>query len=693
METEKRGIPNEKLSALINEKLSAQNKKWGSNSVYWYGEAEDVGIVPVPTGALSLDLALGIGGMPLGRIIEVFGPESSGKTTLALQVVAEIQAAGGTAAYIDAEYAVDMAYAMRLGVDVDELVFAQPATAEEALDICERLAESGAVNAIVIDSVAALVPRAELEGEIGDATIGLKARLMAKVLPELAGVCSRTKTMCIFINQLREKIGTSYGNPETTTGGRAMRFFTSLRIDVRRGEALKVAGEAVSNRVKARVVKTKVGGDMGAKAEFEIVYGEGVSKEGCVLDMAKEAGIVKQSGSWFSYDEERLGQGREAVKLALHENPELLREIESQVRQAYEIPEPDMDALAEFMMSPQDGKATVDGVMSTLNKKYGENSVFRYGDADLSLGIEAIPTGALPLDYALGIGGMPRGRVVEIFGPESSGKTTLALQVLAEAQALGGIAVFIDAEHAFDPTYARRLGVDMDDLVVGQPTTAEEALDNCIELAETGVVDIIVVDSVAALVPRAELEGEIGDVTVGLKARLMSKALPRLIGVCSRTNTLCIFINQLREKIGVFYGNPEITPGGNAMKYMTSLRVDIRRIKVLKDRDGRAYANRVKAKVVKTKIGGKPHKTAEFDIVYGEGTSREGCVLDMGVDKGIVKKSGGWFTYGETRLGQGEEAAKQALRENPEMLREIERLIREAYEIPEPRMIGVAEAE
>ena len=330
--------------------------------------------------------------------------------------------------------------------------------------------------------------------------------------------------------------------------------------------------------------------------------------------------------------------------------------------------------------------------LSAQNKKWGSNSVYWYGEAE-DVGIVPVPTGALSLDLALGIGGMPLGRIIEVFGPESSGKTTLALQVVAEIQAAGGTAAYIDAEYAVDMAYAMRLGVDVDELVFAQPATAEEALDICERLAESGAVNAIVIDSVAALVPRAELEGEIGDVTVGLKARLMSKALPRLIGVCSRTNTLCIFINQLREKIGVFYGNPEITPGGNAMKYMTSLRVDIRRIKVLKDRDGRAYANRVKAKVVKTKIGGKPHKTAEFDIVYGEGTSREGCVLDMGVDKGIVKKSGGWFTYGETRLGQGEEAAKQALRENPEMLREIERLIREAYEIPEPRMIGVAEAE
>lgn len=315
-----------------------------------------------------------------------------------------------------------------------------------------------------------------------------------------------------------------------------------------------------------------------------------------------------------------------------------------------------------------------------IETKFGRGAIMKLGESGADLNIEAIPTGALPLDEALGIGGVPRGRIIEIYGPESSGKTTLALQILAEAQAMGGIVAFIDAEHALDPVYAARLGVDIDEVLVSQPDTGEQALEICDMLVRSGAIDCVVVDSVAALVPRAEIEGEMGDTTVGLQARLMSQALRKLAGSLSKSNTTCIFINQLREKIGVMFGNPETTTGGRALKFFASVRIDIRRIDSIKQ-NGEVVGNRVRAKVVKNKVA-PPFRQAEFDLMYGEGISREGCIIDMAVECAVAKKSGAWYTYGEERLGQGREAAKQTLRENPELRREIEARVREEYDIP-----------
>lgn len=315
-----------------------------------------------------------------------------------------------------------------------------------------------------------------------------------------------------------------------------------------------------------------------------------------------------------------------------------------------------------------------------IESKFGQGSIMKFGESNKSLEIGVIPTGALPLDAALGIGGVPRGRIIEIFGPESSGKTTLALQVLAEAQALGGVVAFIDAEHALDPVYAARLGVDIDEVLISQPDTGEQALEICDMLVRSGAIDCIVIDSVAALVPRAEIEGEIGDASIGLQARLMSQALRKLAGSLSKSNTTCIFINQLREKIGVMFGNPETTTGGRALKFFSSVRIDIRRIDSIK-KDGEIVGNRVRAKVVKNKVA-PPFRQAEFDLMYGEGISREGCIVDMGVDAGVVKKSGAWYTYGEERLGQGREAAKSLLKSTPNLREEIELKVREHFSIP-----------
>ena len=309
-----------------------------------------------------------------------------------------------------------------------------------------------------------------------------------------------------------------------------------------------------------------------------------------------------------------------------------------------------------------------------IEKKFGQGSIMRYGDGGPELEVEAIPTGSLALDAALGIGGVPRGRIVEIYGPESSGKTTLSLEILAEAQAMGGVVAFIDAEHALDPTYAARIGVDIDEVLISQPDTGEQALEIVDMLVRSGAIDAIVVDSVAALTPRAEIEGEIGDTTVGLQARLMSQALRKLAGSLAKSNTTCIFINQLREKIGVMFGNPETTTGGRALKFFSSVRIDIRKIDTIKLKD-EVIGNRVRAKVVKNKVAA-PFRSAEFDIMYGTGISKEGSILDMAVECRICKKMGSWFAYGEDKLGNGREAAKTFLREHPDCADEIEHKVR-----------------
>jgi recombination protein RecA len=326
------------------------------------------------------------------------------------------------------------------------------------------------------------------------------------------------------------------------------------------------------------------------------------------------------------------------------------------------------------MAAVADKTKSLDAVMAQIEKQHGKGAVMRLGD-DTRPPIDVIPTGSIALDVALGIGGLPRGRVVEIYGPESSGKTTVALHAVANAQKAGGIAAFIDAEHALDPSYAAKLGVDTDALLVSQPDTGEQALEIADMLIRSGAIDIIVVDSVAALVPRAEIEGEMGDSHVGLQARLMSQALRKLTGTISSTGTTAIFINQLREKIGVMFGSPETTTGGKALKFYASVRLDVRRIETLKDGTD-AVGNRTRVKVVKNKVS-PPFKQAEFDIIYGQGISREGGLIDMGVEHGFVRKAGAWYTYDGDQLGQGKENARSFLRDNPDLADELEKKIKE----------------
>ena len=324
-----------------------------------------------------------------------------------------------------------------------------------------------------------------------------------------------------------------------------------------------------------------------------------------------------------------------------------------------------------------DKKAALETALAQIEKQFGKGAVMKLG-TNVAMQVDAISTGSLGLDLALGIGGLPRGRIIEVYGPESSGKTTLALHVLAEAQKLGGEVAFIDVEHALDPTYARALGVRIEDMLISQPDTGEQALEITEALVRSGAIDVVVVDSVAALVPRAEIEGEMGDSFVGLHARLMSQALRKLTGVIAKTNSIVIFINQLREKVGVMYGNPEVTTGGRALKFYASVRIDVRRIEALKS-GGEIIGNRTRAKVVKNKVA-PPFREAEFDIMYGEGISRLGEMLDLGVKLDLVQKSGSWFNMGDIRLGQGRDAAKRYLQENPEAADKLETDIRKNFD-------------
>ena len=329
-------------------------------------------------------------------------------------------------------------------------------------------------------------------------------------------------------------------------------------------------------------------------------------------------------------------------------------------------------------MISEERKKALDIAMAQIEKNFGKGAVMKLGEVG-DVSIDTIPSGALSLDIALGIGGFPRGRIIEIFGPESSGKTTVALHAIAEAQKLGGIAAFIDAEHALDPVYARNLGVDVDNLIVSQPDTGEQALEIAEQLVRSGAVDIITIDSVAALVPKAEIDGEMGDSHVGLQARLMSQALRKLTGVLNKSNTVAIFINQLREKVGIMFGNPETTPGGRALKFYSSVRLDVRKQEAIKI-NGEVMGTRTKVKVVKNKVA-PPFREAVFDIVYGKGISNEGCVLDLATDMNIVDKSGAWFSYNGQKIGQGRENAKVYFTEHPEVMKEIEDKVRENFKV------------
>ncbi len=331
-------------------------------------------------------------------------------------------------------------------------------------------------------------------------------------------------------------------------------------------------------------------------------------------------------------------------------------------------------------MAKDDKTRALDSAVAQIEKQFGKGSIMKLGEGVDSMNIESIPTGSISLDIALGVGGIPRGRVLEVYGPESSGKTTLALHMIAEVQKLGGVAAFIDAEHALDPAYSKNIGVDIDELYISQPDSGEQALEICETMVRSGAVDIVVVDSVAALTPKAEIDGEMGDSHMGLQARLMSQALRKLTAIIGRSQCIVIFINQLREKIGIMFGNPETTTGGRALKFYSSIRLDIRRIETLKQ-NGEMVGNRTRVRIVKNKVA-PPFKEAEFDIMFGKGISREGDILDLAVEEDIINKSGAWYSYNEIKIGQGRENAKLFLSENPDIFEEVEMKVREKYDLP-----------
>lgn len=337
-------------------------------------------------------------------------------------------------------------------------------------------------------------------------------------------------------------------------------------------------------------------------------------------------------------------------------------------------------------MDKMDKVQALESALKQIERDFGKGSIMKLGDVSANMNIEVIHTGCLPLDAALGVGGVPRGRIVEIFGPESSGKTTVALHIVAEAQKTGGVAAFIDAEHALDPVYAKKLGVDIDNLLISQPDNGEQALEIADALVRSGAIDVVVVDSVAALVPKAEIEGDMGDSHVGLQARLMSQAMRKLTGIISKSRTTAIFINQIREKVGVMFGNPETTTGGRALKFYSTIRLDVRKGEVIKQ-NNENVGNRTKVKVVKNKVA-PPFKTAEFDLMYGSGVSYEGTLIDIGTNMEIIKKSGAWYSYNDERMGQGKEAAKEYLRSNPEIAHEIDTIIRDTL-MAEPETFDV----
>ena len=342
-------------------------------------------------------------------------------------------------------------------------------------------------------------------------------------------------------------------------------------------------------------------------------------------------------------------------------------------------------------MASEEKMKALDAALAQIEKQYGKGSVMKLGDQSANMGIDVVPTGSLSLDLALGLGGMPRGRIIEIYGPESSGKTTVALHVVAEVQKMGGIAGFIDAEHALDPTYAAHIGVDIDNLYISQPDNGEQALEITETMVRSGAVDVIIVDSVAALVPKAEIDGEMGDSHVGLHARLMSQALRKLTGIISKSNCVVIFINQLREKVGIMFGNPEVTTGGRALKFYSSVRMDVRRVEAIKQ-GGEIIGNHTKVKVVKNKVA-PPFKEAEFDIMFGQGISREGDLIDLAVKVDAVQKSGAWYAYKGEKIGQGRENAKTFLREHPEIMAEVEVQVREYYNLPTDTVVESASQE
>ena len=582
--------------------LSQIEKQFGKGSILRLGSKD--AIVPVSvisTGSISLDAALGVGGFPRGRINEIFGPESSGKTTIALQVVAEAQKAGGIAAFIDVEHALDPTYARKLGVDVDNLLVSQPDYGEQALEITAHLIASGQIDVLVVDSVAALVPKAELDGEMGDSHMGVQARLMSQALRKLTGSVSKSNTCLIFINQIREKIGVMFGNPETTTGGRALKFYSSVRLDIRRIAAIKDGDAVVGNRTKVKVVKNKVASPF-REAEFDIIYGEGVSKEGDLLDLGVAQNLIEKSGSWFSYKGDRIGQGRENARQFLKDNPD--------IRQHHRY------RTAQGVGPDQAGRRTSGGARgSSAGRQAGPGAALvrarriaaaadraptcawradrnsresmkkeeeRQRAILLRLARMQTPSGApeaffpsgfRALDEALG-GGFPRGHMVELFGPSGCGKTTLAIQCVAHAAKERPHRRVDRCRPHLRPGLRRTAWEStVERMPFAQPASAEQGLEIARTLAGSGAVDLVVVDSAAALVPRLELEAGIGNDAPGLHSRVLASGLRKLRHALRKSGACVVFLNQMRNRPEASAGEGETSAGGAPLKLFAAVRI------------------------------------------------------------------------------------------------------------------------
>lgn len=662
---------NKNIQERLEEIKNSIRKEFGKESVFTLSDREEENTEVISTGSINLDQVVGNGGIRKGRVIEIFGPESSGKTTVALHIVKAIQDTGGVAAFVDAEHALDLIYAEKIGVRTNELLLSQPNSGEEAFEFVSTYIENQ-VDVVIVDSVAALVPKAELDGDMGDSHMGLHARLMGKGLRKITPVAAKSGTIIIFINQLRQKVGVLFGNPETTSGGNALKFFCSLRLDLRRKETIKnpVTEEIIGNKVKIKGVKNKCDKPFVEK-EITIYYNEGIKILDEIVNIALEMGIVTRSGSWYSLGDKKIGQGADSVIKYFKENPEVKKTIEKQI----------IDKL--FTNTKQKEKKRneklilekMKTIQEAMVKKFGKESVFTINETNKYE--DVVSTGSIKIDEIIGNNGLVPGRIIEIFGAESSGKTTLCLHIIKSVQEMGGLAAYIDVENALDIEYAKKIGVKTDELLLSQPNSGEEALTLLSRYIDKKI-SVVVLDSVAALAVQAEIEGEMIDSHIGLVARLMSQALRKITHKTALNKAIVIFVNQLRSKIGTFFGNPESTTGGNALKYYSSLRLELRKKDLIKGgvSGDDPLGNRSLVKCIKNKVSA-PGKETIITIDYNQGISLIDEILSLGVEYSIIEKSGNYYNFAGKKLGQGVENTLQFLKENKEITEKIKREVME----------------
>jgi recombination protein RecA len=632
-------------------------------------QPNDKKISVLPTGVLSLDHVLCTGGMPLGHIVELCGPEESRMTTVLYHVIAEAQRLGAVCAFVGCADELDQAYAEKIGVNIDALLISRPRYVEEALKTVDMLTRTGAANLVVVDGVAALKPSAELQFEADSVTAHAKAQMMSEALRELASRLDEKPALCLFTTEVEEA-----GSASRPPGSRALTHYSTQRLDFRRVGTYQEGLDVRGDRVGVKVVKNTLA-TPGGEGQFDIAFGEGISVSGCVLDLALECDIVSQLGACYRHNGEFLGLGRINAKARLDENPELRAEIERQLCVVLGIDRKHVVVFGSDDRGTRTVARPLDVDLLHMVRRI-EQEVDCRRITKRSKNVAVIPTGALSLDIALGIGGYARGRIVEVFGPPGCGTTTLVYHAIAEAQRLGGVCAFIELEHKIDWDYAERIGVDIDALLVWQPKDGEQALDLANQLMRLGL-DVVAIDSIAALTPRREMENNLDRVWIAQQEQLMDRAMRKLVGNVGRSQTLCLFTNQIRDDVSVRFGSPEIQPGGRAPKFFSSQRLDVRRIAPLRD-GNEVVGQRVRVNVVKAMLAA-PHRQAEFDIHFGEGISASGCAVDLGIKHGVVSKSGGSdYSFYGVQFGRKRQQAMDRLDEHVGIRAEIEREICEA---------------